>query len=360
MLQKIKEIGGKVFATSLEKVKRHGRPLLCLTLVVCSVFLSGGSYSVFAEVQDETVISDTAEVGRLSVVKKPAIEDSEFKPTTLQSNLDADRVVISYLFPVEVKTGGTISTYSVYSGTVEEILNSIGIELDSYDTVDKPLDSFIDKATSLEVTDIDYKSEIMLEAIPFGSKTEYSAEYSLDSTLVIEGEEGQKETVFSIKYVNGELTETTVVSERVTKPAVDRVVVLGTALESGEAVPAASANTISKLEAPDDLLLDKDGAPLDYSKKTVLKATAYTHTGLPCSTGVYPKPGYVAVDPTEIPYGTKMYIVSADGKYVYGYAIAADTGGFIYNSDTGMDLFFNSESECVTFGRRDIVVYFVD
>ena len=36
--------------------------------------------------------------------------------------------------------------------------------------------------------------------------------------------------------------------------------------------------------------------------------------------------GVIAVDPTVIPYGTKMYIESADGKYIYGYAIAGDCG----------------------------------
>ena len=77
------------------------------------------------------------------------------------------------------------------------------------------------------------------------------------------------------------------------------------------------------------------------------------------ATGIYPTPGYVAVDPKEIPYGTKMYIVSADGQYVYGYAIAADTGGFIHGDRADMDLFMDTHGQCVKFGRRDIVVYFV-
>ena len=29
---------------------------------------------------------------------------------------------------------------------------------------------------------------------------------------------------------------------------------------------------------------------------------------------------------TSIPYGTKLYITSTDGKFVYGYAVATDTG----------------------------------
>jgi 3D (Asp-Asp-Asp) domain-containing protein len=106
-------------------------------------------------------------------------------------------------------------------------------------------------------------------------------------------------------------------------------------------------------------LLDENGKPIKYLSKTTLRATAYTHTGNKMATGKYPTPGYVAVDPKEIPYGTKMYIVSADGKYVYGYAIAADTGGFIHDTRADMDLFLDTEAQCVQFGRRDIVVYFV-
>ena len=69
-------------------------------------------------------------------------------------------------------------------------------------------------------------------------------------------------------------------------------------------------------------------------------------------------PGRVAVNPKQIPYGTKMYIVSSDGKYVYGYSVAADTGGFTWNgSGTLIDLYMYSYADCVNFGRRTVEVY---
>jgi 3D (Asp-Asp-Asp) domain-containing protein len=105
--------------------------------------------------------------------------------------------------------------------------------------------------------------------------------------------------------------------------------------------------------------LDENGIPVNYKSSKRVQATAYTHTGNKCSTGVWPKPGYIAVDPKVIPYGTKMYIVSADGKYVYGYAIAADTGGFIKKRPTNVDLFMHTESACRKFGRRDVIIYFL-
>ncbi|MPM91226.1 hypothetical protein SDC9_138353 [bioreactor metagenome] len=52
-----------------------------------------------------------------------------------------------------------------------------------------------------------------------------------------------------------------------------------------------------------------------------------------------------------------MWIVSADGRYTYGYAIAADTGGFIYSTNFIADLYFNSYNECMNFGVRRINIY---
>ena len=67
--------------------------------------------------------------------------------------------------------------------------------------------------------------------------------------------------------------------------------------------------------------------------------------------------GVVAVDPNVIPLGTKLYIASADGSYVYGCAIAGDTGGGIKGNK--IDLFYNSRAEALQFGRRNVVVYFL-
>ena len=90
------------------------------------------------------------------------------------------------------------------------------------------------------------------------------------------------------------------------------------------------------------------------------RATAYTYTGHNCATGVAPQPGYIAVNPNVIPYGTKMYIKTADGSVIYGYAVAADTGGFIKNHPTGVDLFMATRSECVSFGVRNVEIYILE
>ena len=56
-------------------------------------------------------------------------------------------------------------------------------------------------------------------------------------------------------------------------------------------------------------------------------------------------------------YGSKLYIVSTDGSFVYGYATAVDTGGALMDGSAIVDCFYNTYSECVNFGRRDVNVY---
>ncbi len=77
-------------------------------------------------------------------------------------------------------------------------------------------------------------------------------------------------------------------------------------------------------------------------------STAYTHTGDHTASGVWPYVGGVAVDPRVIPIGSKLYIEG------YGPSRAVDTGGLIKGNR--VDLFFDTEAECQSWGRRPVTV----
>ena len=83
-----------------------------------------------------------------------------------------------------------------------------------------------------------------------------------------------------------------------------------------------------------------------------MQATAYTG-GTLTATGSKPvyNPGgisTIAVDPNVIPLGSKVYVSG------YGTAIAADTGGAIKGNI--IDVYFNSEADCIAWGRRTVTV----
>ena len=83
-----------------------------------------------------------------------------------------------------------------------------------------------------------------------------------------------------------------------------------------------------------------------------MQSTAYTG-GTLTATGSKPvyNPGgisTIAVDPNVIPLGSKVYVSG------YGTAIAADTGGAIKGNI--IDVYFNSEADCIAWGRRTVTV----
>ena len=84
--------------------------------------------------------------------------------------------------------------------------------------------------------------------------------------------------------------------------------------------------------------------------------SAYTGGGT-TATGAPAAFGRVAVNPNVIPYGTKLYICSPDGKVVYGYAIASDTGGACMRNTIIADLYYDTLSECYQIGVRTMNVY---
>ena len=78
-----------------------------------------------------------------------------------------------------------------------------------------------------------------------------------------------------------------------------------------------------------------------------MEATAYCLT-TPTATSTIPAVGTVAVDPEVIPLYTKLYVVG------YGDAVALDTGGDIKGNR--IDLWFATEQEAISFGRRTVTV----
>ena len=96
-----------------------------------------------------------------------------------------------------------------------------------------------------------------------------------------------------------------------------------------------------------------DRASKMVAEAITMVATAYTANCAGCSgitaIGRPAGHGIVAVDPSVIPLGTRLFIPG------YGFAIAGDTGGAIVGHR--IDLGFDSYSDAMRFGRREVTVY---
>lgn len=114
-----------------------------------------------------------------------------------------------------------------------------------------------------------------------------------------------------------------------------------------------SSTTLSKLSSKK---ISNSKNSVTYGSKSgnkmVVSATAYSGDSI-TSTGTTPKFGTIAVDPSVIPYGTKVYIPRFGQTF-----IAEDCGGGIKGNR--IDIFMNSESECNSWGVRSITIEILD
>lgn len=125
--------------------------------------------------------------------------------------------------------------------------------------------------------------------------------------------------------------------------------------EAAEAKAKADAEATAKADAKAQEPQENEVKEANTSYKATFNMEATAYTGdTTTATGVTPvrNPNGVstiAVDPSIIPLGSKVYIPG------YGEAIAADTGGAIKGHR--IDLFLNSENECENWGRQNVTLY---
>ena len=94
----------------------------------------------------------------------------------------------------------------------------------------------------------------------------------------------------------------------------------------------------------------KESINLENATPLQVKATAYAGDTI-TSTGTVPKAGYtIAVDPSVIPYGTRVYIPEFDKVFV-----AEDCGSAIKGNR--IDIFMESEAKCNEWGVRNITIH---
>lgn len=269
---------------------------------------------------------------------------------------DGMEIVITNPCNVTVNVDGESVTVSTSSQNVGELLSELGITLGENDEVEPAADTPISDGLTVDVLRIEYKSYTADETVPFTQKTEYSASMSKGSSKITQkGVNGKKSVVYKEKIVNGETAEKTAISETQILAPITQIKTIGTYTGGNNSIVKNSA-PISELTMPSKYTIGANGVPTNYKYTITGKAAAYCIPGGTTSTGKKVKPGYIAVNPKQIPYGTEMYIVSDDG-IVYGYAIAADTGGFANQGKFVVDLYMNSTNQCYAWGARNVTIY---
>lgn len=354
MLEKIKS---KLSALIKSRQLRLGTAALLTALAIaCATLLTCSIHTIEIFDGSKTYTVRTLDKNVTMAIETVDLESEFYEISETVSSGNVTSVEITYGFPVYITRGNETHETVFCGGTVEDALQQTGFTPDKYDFTEPALDTVINDTCYIDYTDIDYVKTSKKEAVPYKTTVVYTDDIDDgEKKLARKGKDGIKEVTITKKLVNGVLVSTKE-KAKVVKKAISKKVLVGTTDQN----KIADSNYISTLNPKAEIKLDKNGVPVSYKSKMKVRATAYTHTGNRCSTGVKPQPGYIAVNPKVIPYGTKMFIKTTDGKYIYGYAVAADTGGFIKKHPTGIDLFFDTESECRNFGVRTAEVYILE
>ncbi len=236
-------------------------------------------------------------------------------------------------------------------GNVGAALSSLGLKYDEDDRVTPGLHVLLEDGIRIEATSVETRTRTETEVIEHKTKKNKTDSLEKGKTEISQkGEDGSETLVYEDTYIDGELTDSELIKKEVTKEAVTEVVLVGTKVVD----PVVSVS--AEISLRNDNRKDRDPPKESEVEKVVyVQATAYTHTGHKTATGVVPYVGMIAVNPKQIPYGTRLYVEG------YGYGVAGDTGGFRHTSRFQIDLFMDTYDECMDWGRKnDVKVYILD
>ena len=325
-----------------------------LTVAVFSVLFSASVYgknvTINVDGEEKQVFVFSKSAGE--ALAKASVNVGEHDELSFSNEEEIQNGQILYIktaFPVKFTVNGEESVFYTTRKTLSNFLEDNEIALAEYDDIYPSLTTILEADMSLVLHKADVEVITEQEKIPYKTlKVPSHAAASGSTKVKINGEEGLKEITYTIVRRNGEVISKKEVGSQIIKNPVDKVTEYGTV----EAVISSRGDNFRYRK-----VLNMRASAYDLSFSSTGKRPGDAGYGKTAS-GMMAARGVVAVDPKVIPLGTKLYIESADGKYIYGNAVAGDTGGAIKGNK--IDLFMNSASECRSFGVRDVVVYILE
>ncbi len=255
-------------------------------------------------------------------------------------------------FSVTVSADGAKTEVKLTEGTVEDALAAAKVELGDDDVVSPSLATELSDGDVVTVKRVTYKTREETETIT-GEQIIKRTPLVADGSSEVANEEslGEVVRVYRDRYVDGVLDGSEIVSEQTTKAPTSSVVLEGDSSAVMSSVNGAQFTSVSIV----------GGVPSEYISVVSGRSTAYSSSRSVVygASGLYLRQGFVAVNPDVIPYGSLLYITSSDGSFVYGWAIAADTGAALLDGSAVVDCFFETYRESCLFGAHTLDVYVV-
>jgi 3D (Asp-Asp-Asp) domain-containing protein len=221
---------------------------------------------------------------------------------------------------------------------VADLLKTKNITLSTKDKITPEVNTALSPGLNIVITRVGSKTFTEKTPLSFNTivKSDNNAANSVKKTIQ-NGKNGEKTTTTEVTYEDGKEVDRKIVAEAITAKPVDKIISQGT-------LPV--------------IPISRGGDAIPYIKVFKAKATAYSAINGIGSTysasgklSVRNPNGYstIAVDPSVIPMGSKVYVEG------YGLAIAADTGSAIKGNI--IDVFFDTNAEANKWAVKTVTVY---
>ena len=324
-------------------------PVVCIVLLLTLTAFAKNTY--YINDGGRVLVHTTYATDPAEILNEAGVElDSGDKYTT-QSVIGASEITVQRSQTIHLNHYGQEMEVTSLGETVEALLTRLNLSWGEDDVISLDLDQETFDGMEFSISSILQVEQTYTSVVPFDQVRCTDSSLPQGETVILtEGVNGTSICTAVVTYINGVETERNVLSERVTSQPISEVVAVGTATtEDTEAnLPIIDENTITL----------PTGEVLTYDRVITSLATAYCDKGL-TATGTQARVGAIAVDPRRIPYGTRLFIMSVDGEYIYGVATAEDTGSRDHIVGTRIDLHYDTKAECIKFGARDCLVFFL-
>lgn len=288
------------------------------------------------------------------------LSSSDCVDTSANAKKDTVEVSITHKQYVTVTCdGAAVSVLTDEGETVSDVLDQLNIKLGKNDLISKKLTDKVTSGNAIVINRVKITHKKKVKHIAYRSKRVADAGMAQGAVAVTQkGVKGKTIYTYELKSIDGAKQKARLIKKKTIKP-VTKVTSYGTR------VPAPSLSSLSQsrdyitnIDNEKNTITTVSGNSYRVKKKMTCSATAYTApSGSRTSTGRMARVGVIAVDPSVIPYGSKLYIQTSTGSVLYGTAVAGDCGGAVKGKI--IDLYFNSLSQCCSFGRRNCNVYII-
>lgn len=349
-----------------KRAHRRNKIAVIITMILSLTLVMGLVYEAYAKEINITEINDfngTYETKTIKtrvesvdeLLEEAGIEVNEADklnvPADAQIN-NNDEIILTRGKRVTIKTNQGEKIVNVTKADAADALVQAGIIPGEDDEISAEGDT-------IRLVEVKNDKDVTTQAVAF--ETEYVEDDDLpegETAVISEGSEGVKEITSAVVYKDNEEVSREIISEDITLAPKNRIIAKGTAKPTPS--PKAGSKAVFASSSANGSGNYING--MRYSRKINMSATAYSTS--PSENGGYSVSamgnplcyGIVAVDPSVIPLGSKVYVTSSDGSWSYGVASAEDTGGAIKGNK--IDLCYDGSTG--GFGRRSCVVYILE